>query len=160
MDAESKGIWITNQMGIEGVQGHFAATVSDYARFGYLLMNGGNINGKQVVPSEWVKQMTTVRADKAQRKTPPYYGFQTWIPQAGGGRGMAWGWGGVGWGGQFIMFDPMARTVIVQTAAGFNEREGLPHLVRMRDAVARKFSTIGKNGPAASPSNSVQTRGE
>ena len=137
MGAQSRAIWIKNKMGVEGVQGHFAATAHDYARFGYLLMNGGLVNGRQVVPSEWVKQMTTVRRDKPQPVPSPYYGLQTWIPVAGGGRGMAWGQDG-----QFIMFDPLARTVIVQTAVGKGGwREGLPHLVQLRDAIARKLAT-------------------
>lgn len=91
MGAESTGYWIINQNGDEGVAGQFAATLRDYARLGILVMNQGRINGQQVIPADWITQMTQLRADKPQPSHPPFYGLHIWIPQAAGGRAMFWG---------------------------------------------------------------------
>ncbi|MTW13123.1 serine hydrolase [Pseudoduganella eburnea] len=84
MGAEAQGHWIKNNHGEEGVQGQFVATLHDYARLGYLVMNQGRIDGKEVVPAEWIGKMTELRRDKPQPGKPPYYGLQVWIPQAAG----------------------------------------------------------------------------
>jgi CubicO group peptidase (beta-lactamase class C family) len=50
------------------------ATVREFAKFGYLYLNGGAWDGEQIVPSEWVQQSTRpVSADI------PWYGFQWWL---------------------------------------------------------------------------------
>lgn len=136
MGAESKGYWIKNDRGEEGVQGQFVATLRDYARLGYLVMNQGRIGDKQIVPADWIKKMTELRQDKPQPANPPYYGLHVWIPQAAGRRSFFWGVDG-----QFIFVDPIAHVVIVQTGnspkAGF---DGFGHLVRLRDAIARSLA--------------------
>lgn len=136
MGAESKGYWIMNRNGEEGVQGHFAATLHDYARLGYLVMNQGRMNGKTVIPADWIGKMTELRRDKPQPPNPPYYGLHIWIPQAAGGRSMFWGVGG-----QNIFIDPIARVVIVHTGnsqkAAF---DGNRHLFALRDAIVRSLA--------------------
>jgi len=135
MGAESKSYWIKNLLGEEGVQGQFAANLHDYARLGYLVMNQGRMNGKDIVPAEWIKKMTELRRDKPQPPNPPYYGLHTWIPQSAGGRSMF-----MGVGGQNIFIDPIARVVIVHTGnsqkAEFN---GGKHLFALRDAIFRSL---------------------
>jgi CubicO group peptidase (beta-lactamase class C family) len=124
MGAESAGYWIINQNGDEGVAGQFAATLRDYARLGILVMNQGHINGHQVIPADWITQMTQLRADKPQPSHPPFYGLHIWIPQAAGGRAMFWGVNG-----QNIFIDPVARVVIVHTGNGpYAEFNGNAHL--------------------------------
>lgn len=136
MGAKYSGYWIKNHSGVEGVSGQFAATLSDYARIGYLVMNKGFINGKQVVPSAWIEQMVTLRKDKPQPDKPPYYGLHIWIPQAAGGRSF---FGGTN--GQNIFIDPIAQTVIVHTGnspdAEFN---GNAHLTALRFAIQGKYT--------------------
>jgi CubicO group peptidase (beta-lactamase class C family) len=46
MGAEAKGYWIKNHIGEEGVQDQFVATLRDYARLGYLVMNQGRISAR------------------------------------------------------------------------------------------------------------------
>jgi CubicO group peptidase (beta-lactamase class C family) len=135
MGAESSAHWIKNQHGEEGVQGQFAATLRDYGRLGYLVMNQGRIGGKQIVPADWIASMTTLRTDKAQPGRPPYYGLHIWIPQAAGGRAFFWGVNG-----QNIFIDPLARVVIVHTGNSPKaEFDGNRHLFALRDAIVRSL---------------------
>lgn len=137
MGAKSSGYWIKNNSGEEGVQGQFAATLSDYAKLGYLLMNQGSINGKQVVPASWIAQMTTLRRDRPQPSGPAHYGLHVWIPQAAGGRSFF-----AGTNGQYIFVDPIAHVVIVHTGNSPNaEFHGDDHLFPLRDAIAAKLSS-------------------
>ncbi|WP_082507521.1 serine hydrolase [Duganella sp. Root336D2] len=136
MGAEAKGYWIKNYHDEEGVQGQFAATLHDFARLGYLVMNQGRVNGKEVVPADWIAKMTELRTDRPQPSHPPYYGLHIWIPQAAGGRAMFWGVNG-----QNIFVDPVARVVIVHTGNGPRaEFDGNRHLFALRDAIARSLS--------------------
>jgi CubicO group peptidase (beta-lactamase class C family) len=51
-----------------------AATVREYARFGYLYLRGGSWNGEALVPEPWVRQSLT-----AARPSVAWYGFQWWL---------------------------------------------------------------------------------
>jgi CubicO group peptidase (beta-lactamase class C family) len=136
MGAEANGYWIKNYHDQEGVQGQFVATLHDYARLGYLVMNQGRVDGKDIVPADWLAKMTELRRDKPQPSHPPYYGLQVWIPQAAGGRSMFWGVNG-----QNIFVDPVARVVIVHTGNSPRaEFDGNRHLFALRDAIVRSLS--------------------
>lgn len=143
MGAEAPGYWIKNQHGEEGVAGQFAATLRDYGRLGLLVMHHGALNSKQLVPAEWIAQMTSLRKDKPQPAKPPFYGLHIWIPQAAGGRSMFWGTNG-----QNIFIDPVAHVVIVHTGNSLDaEFNGNAHLFPLRDAIVRALSAA----PAAAP---------
>lgn len=129
--AEDRGYWIKNRDGVESVAAHFVATLRDYARLGYLVMNRGQINGHSVVPASWIDKMVELRRDKPQPPNPPYYGLHVWIPQAANGRSFFWGTNG-----QNIFVDPIARVVIVHTGNSSNAVfDGNAHLFALRDAV-------------------------
>lgn len=49
------------------------ATARDYARFGEMLRNGGQVGGVQVLPKRWVAGMVT------PSPSSPHYGLQTWL---------------------------------------------------------------------------------
>ena len=60
----------------------FHTTAKDAARFGRLMLNKGNWNGKQLVSKEYIEEaMTPASYLKDQWGKDPlsYYGFQTWI---------------------------------------------------------------------------------
>jgi CubicO group peptidase (beta-lactamase class C family) len=137
MGAESSSYWIKNYRGEEGVQGQFAATLRDYARLGYLVMNQGRINGKEIVPGDWIVKMTELRRDKPQPVNPPFYGLHVWIPEAAGGRSFFWGVNG-----QNIFVDPASRVVIVHTGNSPKAQfDGNRHLFALRDAIIRSLAT-------------------
>ncbi|GAA0957352.1 serine hydrolase domain-containing protein [Actinocorallia libanotica] len=54
------------------------ATVRDFARFGKLMLDGGAVKGRQVVPSSWVTQATTPSGINAR------YGLHWWIDSGEG----------------------------------------------------------------------------
>jgi CubicO group peptidase (beta-lactamase class C family) len=88
----------------------------DYARLGVLLAHDGNWQGRQLIPTSWVVDATTVRADQPHLRPgtadPIFgYGYQTWILP--GARRMFMFWGARG---QRIFVDPQSRLVMVNTA--------------------------------------------
>ncbi len=103
-------------------------------------MNKGLVNGQQIVPANWIAQMTELRRDKPQPREGAFYGLHIWLPRSDGGRSFFWGANG-----QNIFIDPIARVVIVHTGnspkAAFH---GNRHLFPLRDAIVR---TLGTTGP-------------
>jgi CubicO group peptidase (beta-lactamase class C family) len=50
--------------------------VSDYARFGRLYLNGGNWNGEQIIPAEWVRASTTIDMSRTEPEVLTRYAMQ------------------------------------------------------------------------------------
>ena len=138
MGAEQPCAWLTDADGYEGVQGYFSATVRDYAKLGYLMANRGFINGRQVVPESWIRQMTAVRAQAQPPVGNSFYGYHVWLAKGARNQGVGY-FAGVY--DQFIIFDSVAKLVIVQTAvsAAADKNEGPSHLFGMRAALSRRF---------------------
>jgi len=115
---ESDAIWIIDSDGMEAAFGGLCAVLRDYARFGRLYLDGGNWNGKQIVPEDWVKDSITPDAAHlmpGKRDTADSsmgYGYQWWIPEGGEGDFMA-----IGVYGQAIYISPKDNIVIARTAA-------------------------------------------
>ncbi len=115
MGAEAHATWLLDKAGFETGYCCINAVLRDYARFGMLLANYGAIDGKQIIPAEWVKAATTPPADhlKVGTATPNNgYGYQTWITHRTEPRFAA-----LGVHGQAIYVDPVRRLVVVHTAA-------------------------------------------
>jgi CubicO group peptidase (beta-lactamase class C family) len=90
-------------------------TPRDMAKFGFLFLNNGIWNAKQIVPKEWVKKSTTRQVNIP--KDIDYaagleYGYWWWIQEKAY---MAWGAGG-----QYIIVNPDLDLVVVFTADGFD----------------------------------------
>lgn len=56
----------------------FHITAQDLARFGWLMLNNGRWNNKQVIDSAWVKESTQSYSDTHKRRYG--YGYLWWIP--------------------------------------------------------------------------------
>jgi CubicO group peptidase (beta-lactamase class C family) len=56
----------------------FRITAHDLARFGLLMLNNGNWNGKQVVPAAWVEESTSYHSD-ATLYSADGYGYMWWV---------------------------------------------------------------------------------
>jgi len=111
MGAEAPASWVTEKNGIEvGFMG-FNAVLRDYARLGMLFANGGRVDGKQIVPEAWIRDMT--RAHYSPDQTGRYfgYGYQTWIFPTNDGT-----FAFLGVRGQGIYVDPQRKLVLVHTA--------------------------------------------
>jgi CubicO group peptidase (beta-lactamase class C family) len=96
-------------------------TARDMARFGYLYLQNGNINGKQIVPVNWIKE-STISCDGAKMSdnscyTEKGYGYLWWIGVNAGYNCYA----AHGYGGQAIVVIPDLDMIMVFTHYWRNE---------------------------------------
>ena len=116
--AEADASWITDVFGHEVAYCCFNAVLRDYARFGRLLARDGNWDGRQVIPRQWIKDATTIRAEddhlRPGRVSPGFgYGYQVWL--MGGEPAGTYSLRGIR--GQVLFVDPVSRLIMVQTSA-------------------------------------------
>lgn len=109
LGTESDGFFIMDGqpgVGREFTGAGFNGTLRDFARVGAMMLNGGQANGRQIVPAEWVAASTRpVEAPTAERADG--YGMQWWTFGETA-------YSAVGLQGQFIFVDPATRTVVVK----------------------------------------------
>ncbi|HZC37613.1 MAG TPA: serine hydrolase [Sphingomicrobium sp.] len=139
MGAEADATWIRTRDGLEVAAGSFNAILRDYGRLGMLLANDGAVDGKQVVPKDYLLDATDWHRQPeafAPRRATPYfgYGYQFWL-FPGEKRRFAL----LGVYGQSIFVDPEQKLVMVITAVAKNASVGKETLARERDAVWRGF---------------------
>lgn len=99
--------------------GGMSATARDLTRFGLLLMNQGEVDGRQVIPAEWLEEAISVNPDVRDAfrngDSEPYlpggwYRNQFWhVPARSGDIQMC-----LGIHGQMILVDPHTETVSVK----------------------------------------------
>jgi CubicO group peptidase (beta-lactamase class C family) len=120
MGAESDASWLVDAGGYElGFMG-INATVRDWGRLGLLLANYGNLNGKQIIPAEWVKAATSVNSPHLAVGTATKfngYGYQTWLVDNEGKFAL------LGVRGQAVFVDPKTKVVVVITAVHSSPRD-------------------------------------
>lgn len=115
LGAEADASWSTDVYGNVLSFWGLNATARDFARFGVLFAQGGQYQGQQVVPADWVAQATTAsapRLDRGNVDTYWGYGYQWWLPDGGQEDFSA-----IGIWGQFIYVSPNTDTVIVKMSA-------------------------------------------
>jgi len=155
--AEHAASWdLDRQDGREHASSGLNATARDLARFGRLYLEGGAVEGRQVVPREWVEVSTTLDATRAEPEVATWWLMQHqqywWIPMqnweaerdffADGSRG------------QRIYVHPRSRIVIVQlandSAQDFPFRKIVHHLLgepfRYPVSIPRRLLTAATNG--------------
>lgn len=103
--------WPSDPQGnTEGGNG-LVLTARDMSRFGYLYLNRGSWEGREIVPSSWIDDSTRKHVD-----VPPpefaSYGFQWWV-NASRGEFAFWA---SGFGEQYIYIFPRLALVMVSTA--------------------------------------------
>ena len=114
---EQEPYYLTDGAGVAFVLGGLNVTTRDYARFGQMILQGGQWNGKQVVPADWIRASTVPSAPTAPGELN--YGYQWWMaedyrPGEYFGRGIY---------GQYIYIDEDKGVVIATTAADRKFRE-------------------------------------
>ena len=122
---EADGSWSldSTQSGFEKMESGINARAIDFAKFGRLYLNGGEWNGKQLMPASWVEESTRV-----DTTTDPadFYQYFWWVDVAHPERGRFLARGNYG---QFIYVAPDKDLVIVR----FGENWGYnrwPELLR------------------------------
>jgi CubicO group peptidase (beta-lactamase class C family) len=129
-------VWKQDARGYYSGHGSLYLTPREMAKFGFLYLNRGRWDGKQIVPADWIAESTRAQVKAGQNYD---YGYQWWIrPVAGCPSYRAWGRNG-----QFIVVIPELDLVIVVTS-----RTGLPgrasgHYSPLFDIVAQ--AVVDKN---------------
>ena len=99
--------WSANPQGISVGYSDLRMHPHDMAKIGYLYLNDGWWDGKQIVSSEWVKASTSKYISATLEDG---YGYQWWVD--GSGVYLA-----LGYGGQFIFVIPEKAMVVVFTSS-------------------------------------------
>jgi CubicO group peptidase (beta-lactamase class C family) len=144
LGAEADATWIRMKDGTEVGAGSFNAVLRDYGRLGVLLANDGALDGRQILPKDYLLDATDWHRQPeafAPRKATPYfgYGYQFWL-FPGEKRRFAL----LGVYGQSIFVDPELKLVMVVTAAAKTASVGKESFGRERDALWR--GVVGRYG--------------
>jgi CubicO group peptidase (beta-lactamase class C family) len=115
MGAQADAFWL-----LDGQQKHekafccFNAVARDYARFGQLVLNKGNWNGKQIVSEKYIAEATTPASylkDRQENENPvDFYGYQYWMVDHNGIHAIAQN----GLFGQYVYIIPAKNAVVVR----------------------------------------------
>ncbi len=123
--AENDALWSTDdETGTEKSFCCINATARDFAKLGYLVLNHGKVNGKQIIDSVWISQMTKPATNlKMGVNSCDWYGYQMWVVDYKGQqipyfRGIL---------GQFIFVLPKDNAVIVRLGKIIKKDEQDPH---------------------------------
>jgi CubicO group peptidase (beta-lactamase class C family) len=105
-------LWPADAQGYNHGWGDMYLHPRDLARIGYLWLNKGEWEGKQIVSREWVEASVKpwLKADEDD-----YYGYGWWVGAVSG----PWEYSAEGSGGQTIMVYPDLNSIVVTTGGGF-----------------------------------------
>ena len=129
MGAEYDASWSidSEEHGFAKMESGFNARPVDYARFGYLFAHEGTVDGRQVVPADWVADAT---ANDAETDPAEHYQHFWWVDTTRPGRFLA-----SGNKGQYIYVDPAADVVVVRTGRDFGIDDWTAVLADITDRV-------------------------
>lgn len=102
--------WKRTPLGVVDTEGGLFLKNSDLAKIGYLYLNGGEWEGKQLVSKEWVKESLTPFIDAEEGFK---YGFKWWLLPRTDRQGYVWM--ARGFGGQRLMVFPEENLIAVFT---------------------------------------------
>lgn len=138
MGAESEAHWLLDGNDMEMAFGGFNATARDYAKIGELYRLNGALDGKQIVPADWVAASVAPDGPHLEpgKDNPASdfelgYGYQWWIPEGKDGEFSA-----IGVYNQFVFVNPAKDLVIVKLSA-FSD-----YGVSLEDSSYREIETI------------------
>jgi CubicO group peptidase (beta-lactamase class C family) len=104
---ESKATWNIGRTSEEFAGCCLQMKLRDFARFGQFILDGAHINGKSIVPDDWLQLATHTQV----KLWPGWgYGFQWWTLDDGTFRAL-------GIHGQMIHIDPVRHLVVVLNSA-------------------------------------------
>jgi CubicO group peptidase (beta-lactamase class C family) len=115
MGANADALWL-----LDGAEKHekafccFNAVARDYAKFGQLVLNKGNWNGKQLVSEKYIAEATAPASslkDRTENDQPvDYYGYQYWMVNHSGVHAIAQN----GLFGQYVYIIPQKNAIVVR----------------------------------------------
>lgn len=104
---ESSATWITGRTQHEQAGCCLQMKLRDFGRYGQFMLEGARINGKAIVPDDWMATATTTQVDLMPGLG---YGYQWWTMGDGSYRAL-------GIHGQMIHIDPARQLVVVINSA-------------------------------------------
>ena len=116
------------------------ATARDWARFGLLLLDGGQINGRRLLEEDWVASATQPN----HSENDPRYGYQLWLNS--GGSELRWpslagdACAMQGNRSQFVMLLPSLRAMVVRLGWSATEYPIDANVARIAAALDRARS--------------------
>jgi CubicO group peptidase (beta-lactamase class C family) len=112
-----EAIWPTDPQGYNNGSGDIYLHPRDAAKIGYLWLNRGQWEGKQIVSRDWVDNSVKVQIKTGEDDD---YGYGWWVADGD--------YFAAGRGGQYIRVYPAPRIVVVTTGGGFDYDEIEPLL--------------------------------
>jgi CubicO group peptidase (beta-lactamase class C family) len=117
---EYDGYWLVDAQGREMAFGGINLAARDFAKLGELYRNGGEWNGRQVVPADWVAASVVPDAPHVQwgspviagKPLPDGYGYQWWLINGGLDQYSA-----IGVYNQWVFVSPRHGVTIVKLSA-------------------------------------------
>ena len=114
-------IWPADPQGISHGWGDVYLHPSDAAKIGYLWLNKGRWDGRQIVSRRWVEDSVKVQATTGLSDD---YGYGWWVLSGSTPGEFA----AVGRGGQRVQVIPQFKIIVVTTGGGFDIDEIMPYL--------------------------------
>ena len=118
--------WNKGSQGISETGAGLSLHPADMAMFGYLFLKKGRLQGKQIVPEEWVEASTAEHVTDLKMNGQSLnlrYGYLWWIlpvdATVGGSLQLNEIYCALGYGGQCIFIIPQLDLVVVSTASNF-----------------------------------------
>jgi hypothetical protein len=108
--------WDADPQGVNEGGSELYLTARDLARFGFLYLNAGRWEKREILPAAWVWEST--RPHTAKDPVWADYGYQWWVGQDDDLPAFA----ALGYGGQAIHVVPMLDLVVVMTSTVNNPR--------------------------------------
>jgi CubicO group peptidase (beta-lactamase class C family) len=90
----------------------FRMSARDIARFGELYLNRGEVDGKRILPADWIDRIASDYTETGMLGLRQGHGYLWWVPgpESGLPSGSFWAWG---FGQQALFVIPAWQTVIV-----------------------------------------------
>lgn len=145
--------WITSPQGITAGAYGLSIRTEEIARFGQLYLQKGIWNGKQLIPSSWVDQATSIQTSNGSAPTSDWdqgYGYQFWRSRHNSFRGD-------GAFGQYCMVIPELDAVVAITS-GVRDMQKVMNLVWDKLLPAMKSGRLPENASARSQLQARLTR--
>jgi hypothetical protein len=92
---------------------HMFISARDMVKIGYLMLNKGKYNKKQIIPEEWVNLITTIHTTSELTKKRDGYGYLWWTFDENIEHPLYKAYSAKGFGGQSITVVPKSNMVIV-----------------------------------------------
>jgi CubicO group peptidase (beta-lactamase class C family) len=106
--------WKHSPTGLPDTEGGLYISTSSLAKIGYLFLKDGKWEGKQIVPSEWVKASVASAMSVEDEGRHWGYGFQWWL-EPWGKSPKKFAWSARGFGGQELRVVPEYNLIVVLT---------------------------------------------